>query len=81
MQESRVPSRPMQKLKSEELPWRNPRQAWCDIHAGATCGLVENQVQADIKAAHFQGRNPDSRTQSSTSSRAVTKALYSAIVT
>jgi len=41
MQESCVPSQPMQKLKSEELPWRNPWWAQCDIHAGATCGLAQ----------------------------------------
>jgi len=40
MQESHVPSWLMQKPKSEELPQRNPRRAWCNIHAGATCGLA-----------------------------------------
>jgi len=66
MQESRVSLRPMQKPKSEELPWRNSRRARCDIHAGVTCGLLlrmhdldEDQVRAGIKAARFQGRNPD----------------------
>ena len=40
MQKVCVSSRLTQKLKSEELPWRNPWWARCDIHAGVACGLV-----------------------------------------
>ena len=44
MQKVCVSSRLTQKLKSEELPWRNPQRAWCDIHVGVACGLV-NRMQ------------------------------------
>jgi len=27
------------KRKNKDLPWRNPWQAWCDIHAAVTYGL------------------------------------------
>jgi len=34
-----VTAQPVQKEKNEDLPWRNPRWAQCDIHVDVTCGL------------------------------------------